>query len=292
MPLAAARSRAVRITAVVLVLGVALTAWVVHDRSSPVSRSNTAGSSGVDTDALNRRLPFQRLLYLPSAAVLRVQRAEQLLTVDCMARHGFTFKPVTSADSDEHPTPFGLESLAPQPSAASVTPEKSRGEAFTRALYGDPDKRISARGTMFKVTRPADGCQAEAEKRLLGDSRLRWLQLRIRLGEGEKEARGQVEKDADFRAMQARWSRCMSQAGFRAKDPVDVLLSLPRDTQPAENAAARADMRCKGATNYLPVAYARLRVVQQKWLDDHAATLTEWNRLQTRQDTVARKVLA
>lgn len=292
MLLAAARSHAVRIIAVVLVLAVALTVWVVHGRSSPAPPLSASGSTRVNTDALNRRLPFQRLLYLPSAAVLRVQRAEQQLTVACMARHGFTFKPVTSVGSGEHPTPFGLESLAPQPPDASVPPEKSRGKAFTRALYGDPGKRISAKGRMLKVTRPADGCQAEAEKRLLGDARLRWLQLRIQLGEGEKEARDQVEEDAAFRALQARWSRCMSQAGFREKDPLDVLLSLPRGTQPAANPAARADMRCKGATHYLPTAYARLRAVQQKWLDDHAATLTEWNRLQTRQDTEARKVLA
>jgi hypothetical protein len=51
-------------------------------------------------------------------------------------------------------------------------------------------------------------------------------------------------------------------------------------------------MRCKDATHYLPTAYNRLRVVQQDWLDDHAATVTEWNRLQTHQDTVAQKVLA
>jgi hypothetical protein len=292
MPLAAARSRAVRITSVILVLAVALTAWVVHGRSSPASRPTASGPAEVDTGALNRRLPFERLLYLPSAAILRVQRAERQLTVSCMRRHGFTFRPVTSAASDEHPTPFGLESLAPQPPAVSMPPEKSQGEAFTRALYGDPDKRISAKGTMFKVSRPAEGCQAEAEKRLLGDSRLRWLQLRIRLGEGEKEARGLLEKDGDFRALQARWGRCMSQTGFRQKDPLSVLLSLPRGTQPVANAAARADMRCKDATHYLPTAYNRLRVVQQDWLDDHAATVTEWNRLQTHQDTVAQKVLA
>ncbi|MET9463075.1 hypothetical protein ABZY05_50385 [Streptomyces canus] len=292
MLLAAAHRRAVRIAAVVLILAVALTAWVVHGRSSPATRPTTTGSADVDADALNRRLPFQRLLYLPSAAILRVQRAEQRLTVACMRRHGFTFKPATSAASDEHPTPFGLESLAPQPPAASVPPERSRGEAFTRALYGDPDKRISAKGTMFKISRPADGCQAEAEKQLLGNSRLRWLQLRIRLGEGEKEARDLLEKDGDYRALQARWGRCMRQTGFQQKDPLSVLLSLPRGTQPAANAAARADMRCKDATHYLPTAYNRLRVVQQDWLDDHSATLAEWNRLQTHQDALARKVLA
>lgn len=37
--------------------------------------------------------------------------------------------------------------------------------------------------------------------------------------------------------------------------------------------------------------YTRLRVVRQARLDAHASTLTEWNRLQTHQDTVARKVL-
>ncbi|MEU6195195.1 hypothetical protein [Streptomyces sp. NPDC047061] len=285
------RKTAALATAVVVV---ACAAWVYADRSGPAA---TAGlQHATDTAELSARLPFYPVLHAPSERQWRIAEAERRLAVRCMAAHGHRYTPAEiprpgTADAD-HPLPFGLES----PTAATASPgpsasEQRESKAFLAALYGPDDRRISARGRTIKVSWPAEGCQAEAEKRLLGSERLRWLRTTIQLGEGEQQARKDLDKDPAFRAADVRWARCMRAAGVETDDPVNLLDSLPRDTDFATNPVARADLRCKSDTGYLRTAYARLAVVQRAWLDAHPATLTAWRSLMQRQDAVARDVL-
>ena len=278
-----------------LVLMVAGGAWAFADRSGePVS---AARQQAATADELSARLPLYRLLHAPTDAQWRIDEAQRQLTIACMTKLGFRYGPAPapkpSGTDAEHPTPFGLETLTPAgTSAAEDGPsEVPQSKAFARALYGDPDKLISAHGKLIKVSRPADGCQAEAEKRLLGDERLQWLQLDIQLGEGEQEARKQLNNDPAFRAANARWAQCMHEAGFQQKDPLSLLYGLPRDTDLSTNSAAHADVRCKADTDYLRVSYTRLNAVQQTWLAKHASTLTAWNSLQRRQNAAAGQVL-
>lgn len=285
------RFRYAAVLAVALALVAGVTAWAFADRS-PAS-APTDGRTSTSPAELSKRLPFSVLLQERSGPQRSVVLAQRKLTGACMARLGFQYKPTAIETAEEHATPFGPESLAGLTPALPQAPpsEEPVSKAFIRALYGESDDRISAKGKLMAVTRPANGCQAGAEKQLLGDQRLRWLELRIRLGEGEKEARQQLDKDPGFRAANARWSTCMRDAGFDAKDPVSLLYDLPRGTDLAKSPAVRADIRCKGETDYLSAAYARLHAVQQTWLDRHAGTLTEWQTLQRRQGAVAREVL-
>ncbi|WP_089105217.1 hypothetical protein [Streptomyces hyaluromycini] len=286
------RKIAVLTTAVVVV--VACAAWVYAGRSGP---SGPAGRQpGPDMARLSARLPFYPLLHAPSERQWRIDEAERQLAITCMADRGYRYAPAAISRPSEatvdHPLPFGLESLATAAAAPGpAASEKQESKAFFAALYGSDDRRISARGKTIKVSWPATGCQALAEKRLLGSQRLRWLQVTIQLGEGEQQARKNLDKDPAFRAADARWARCMRAAGVETDDPVRLLNSLPRDTDFATSPVAKADIRCKSDTDYLRTAYTRLAVVQRAWLDAHPAVLATWRSLMQRQDRVAREVL-
>ncbi|MFJ9629636.1 hypothetical protein ACIRU8_18195 [Streptomyces sp. NPDC101175] len=285
--------RAIGAAVLVLLLVAGVTAWALTSRTA----SAPPGRSDPSLAGLAERLPFFGLLYEQSTAEIQVAEAQRQLAIDCMARQGFTYRPVQVAGAtgtaEAQPAPFGLESLTPpQPASSSPAPaEESPSPAFTRALFGDPAKRISAKGTTIRVSRPADGCLAEAEIRLLGADRLRWLQLRVQLGDGEQAARQQLAQDPRFRAATERWRQCMRTAGYDQKDPVTLLYGLPRGTDPARNPLTRADVRCKEDTGYLTTAYGRLEAAQQNWLDRHASLLSQWDALQLRRENAARKVL-
>ncbi|MEE1759756.1 MULTISPECIES: hypothetical protein [unclassified Streptomyces] len=294
MPLTAPRKRIRRVAALTLVIVIGGAAWTFAERSGQTP--SVAAQPVTSPAELSRRLPFHPILYAGPGAGVNTIRAEQQLTVSCMKKHGFTYTPAPITVVDEakagHRAPFGLESLAPPPEATEAAPaEVPKSEAFTRALYGDPDDLITAEGKQLRVSMPANGCQAEAEKQLLGDQRLRRLQLQLQLSDGEQEARQQLEKDPAFRTATARWRSCMRAVGFDEKDPVSLLTGLPRDINLTTDRAAYADVRCKDQTGYLTTAYTRLGVTQRTWLNRHSDLLADWNRLTHTQDAAARAVL-
>lgn len=275
-----------------LLLAAALATWAFTSRTEATALRPTAPTPA----ELAGRLPFFKILYARTTEEVQVAEAQRRLGIDCMARQGFSYRPAPVAgtgDTIDQPTTFGLESLTtPQPAPSSPAPaEEPPSPAFTRALFGDPGKRISAAGRTIRVSRPADGCLAEAEKRLLGADRLRWLQLRIQLGDGEKEARQQLDEDPEFRVVTERWRHCLHTAGYDQKDPVTLMYSLPRGIDPAKNPLVRADLRCKADTGYLTTAYTRLRAAQTAWLQRHPTLLTGWEALQLRRQDNARHVL-
>lgn len=169
--------------------------------------------------------------------------------------------------------------------------EPPRGEEFNRALFGNPDQRLAARGAKLEVSRPATGCLAEADQRLLGKGRIRWMQLTVLLHEAEQTAREQLDQDPAFRELTARWQRCMNQAGFRARDPREIVGSLSAEVDLGAAPAAVADIRCKRETTFLAVAYTRLAQHQQDQLDREPRLARDWATLQERQDAVARRTL-
>lgn len=238
--------------------------------------------------------PLYRMLYAPTEANERIDTAKNTLIADCMAAHGLTYTPhvehVTEQEALAALRPFGLES------ADAITPEPPPSEAnhsaeYARALFGDPDKRMVARGQRLEVSWPATGCQADAERRLLGDKRQRASELRLRLYDGERDTREQLDRDPVFAGANARWRACVNRARVDAPNPTALLSALPEDTDIAHDAAVRADLLCKRETGYLVVAYARLAGIQQDWLDAHAGMVDEWLLLRRHQDVVARHVL-
>ncbi|MDX3229192.1 hypothetical protein [Streptomyces sp. ME19-01-6] len=241
---------------------------------------------------LKARLPLYRFLYALTADDVRVSEARQRLIAACMDRHGFRYTPPPAPRTSDHatsyPAPFGLE---PADLVPPAVPEEPRGEAYVRALYGDPDKRISATDRTLRVTRPATGCQADAEERLLSDGRVRWLTLRLRLDDGEKQSRGAIGQSVEFRAVGDRWQRCMRQAGFDDSDPVALQRDLPAEADARTGPRARADLRCKESTGYLTTAYTVLGAAQRAWLTEHPTVERDWTALRDRQIRAAHDAL-
>ncbi|MFD3573179.1 hypothetical protein [Streptomyces sp. NPDC058644] len=274
--------------------------WALHDNTTPPARQS-AQQSGPEPAVLRSRLPFHPLLHAPTATSRRVYEARQRLITRCMTEHGFRYEapPVDAAPSAEAgsgPAPFGIETLNLPNSAdrpGTQPAERPRGKAFGRALYGDPQRKISARNKEITVSRPATGCLADAERRLLGEGGpRRALTLQLRLDQGERDALRTLGKDHAFRGATARWRSCMRQAGFpAAKDPQRLAAALRPDTPLAEQPAARADVTCKRATGYLERAYARLAVLQRRWLDANPQPAVEWRSLRQREGKAATKVL-
>ncbi|MEV7563964.1 hypothetical protein [Streptomyces tanashiensis] len=232
----------------------------------------------------------------------RSTEAQRRYAVACMARHGFRYEPpappLPGTGGDQRPQPFGQESAAPPaetPPPAEKPPapgSAETGKAYGLALFGDQKKRVTAKGTRgMKVSRPGDGCLAEGETRVLGDGRMRWLQVRIMLFEAQEQARADLEKDPEFRALNGRWRACMDEAGFTGRtDPARLLGALRTEAARHADGSLTADLRCKESTGYLPTAYARLAALQQRWLDGHPDVDRDWKALLRRQDEATRTV--
>ena len=238
--------------------------------------------------------PMFRMLYLPTDQDRRTTEAREALITRCMAAHGHNYSAqvgdVTEEEALAALRPFGLESIE-NLTTEPLPPEPQHSEAYARALFGDPGRRVQAHSDRLGMSLPADGCEAEAEHRLLGDQRQRALELRLRIYDGERETRERVDGDPAFVAAGERWRRCVSRSGVQARTPGELLDSLPGDLDLATNSAVRVDVRCKQETGYLDTAYARLAVLQQNWLDAHADLVAERQALRQRQYTAALQVL-
>ncbi|MEU2721758.1 hypothetical protein [Streptomyces smyrnaeus] len=268
--------------------------WALAGPAAPSARPSGATAELAE---LKADVPLNRVLYAPTDADVRVSVAKQRLITDCMADKGFDYQPppvprVSAADV-EYPKPFGLE---PTVRGGSQQPterlrEKKRSKAFSRALFGDPDRRISVKGKELKVTRPATGCQADAERRLSGNARVRLLELRLLLGDGEKHSRGAVAKDADLRKVNRAWQKCMARAGHDQKNPMGVVKKLKPGEDVRKSPLAQADLECKETTDYLATAYKALASAQRHWLGEHSKAFAEWKALNRRQQAAAREIL-
>jgi hypothetical protein len=238
--------------------------------------------------------PLYGLVYVVSESDQRIDTAKRTLIAACMASHGLTYAPyvenVTGDRALAELRPFGLETLNgvttdPPP------PEPVHDEEYSRALFGDPDQQVVARGARLELSAPATGCIAEAEYRLLGADRVHGTEIRLKLYDGERDTREQLDNDKAFIAANSRWRACMNRAGIDAPSPTELLHALPSDTDIATHPATSADVGCKRETDYLTTAYARLAALQQAWMDTHRDVVTEWIELRHRQDVVAQQVL-
>ncbi|MFE0647389.1 hypothetical protein ACFVZH_02200 [Streptomyces sp. NPDC059534] len=289
-----------RKNALVLVLGAAIGAAALSGcGATPEPDHRTAAATRIDLKELHRRPPVTEFLFTPNT---RSHEAQRRFAVACMAKRGFRYAPVAGAEAaesgDQLPQPFGLESTTPSPAAAEPVPDTppkpgspESTEAYGLALFGHQDKRVTAKGIRMSVSRPGEGCLAEAETRVLGDGRMRWLQVRIMLFEAQEQARDDVEKDPAFQAVTARWRACMDRSGFAGPGPAQLLASLRTADARTGSPALNADLRCKDETGYLDAAYTRLAAVQQGWLDRNPSIAEDWRTLTARQERASREVL-
>lgn len=237
--------------------------------------------------------PIYALVYTRAPADERIAAAQRKLITACVAAAGFTYRAAPNADAADaadSPHPFGLES-AEQPLAASAQEPVENAQGYSQALYGDPKRTVTAKGATLSVSAPQEGCLADAERRLLGEGRVRWMQLHILFFEAEGTARDRLDADAAFRAVNDRWQQCMREAGIAAQDPRSLLKSVPSGADVAADPTIRADLRCKERTGYLVPAYDRLTEMQRQVLAGDPALVPDWTSLRTKQDEAALRIL-
>ncbi|MEU4624815.1 hypothetical protein AB0G04_33190 [Actinoplanes sp. NPDC023801] len=226
-----------------------------------------------------------------------VDQAKTKLISPCMARFGLSYREPERADSPEDNAmlrPFGVESTAERAPAVPAEPEVpvAGGKAYGLALYGPPNRLVQARGEKITVTAPAVGCEADAERRLLGDKRVRQMELRILLFEAEERSLEAFDADRSFAPVRSAWRDCMRDAGFgKAADPATLHSELPASTNLATDPSVAADLACKARLDYLPRAYATMAAIQQRELARTPGALDEYNAIQQAQVTEARDVL-
>lgn len=290
------------VTTVAALLGVLVTAvLMVVPGPGRTAATTDSGASRAPDPGMPRgpdagQPPIYALVYSWTEAGERITLAQQQLITECMTARGFRYRPAAPATARDvaadRPTPFGLESLEPRETGEPLSEDtRAGGEEYGRALYGPPEQRIRARGSRITVSGPAAGCLAEAENRLLGTNRQRWMQLRILLLEAEEESRRRLDDDPEFRAGTAQWRECMRQAGFDSADPRRLFDEMPPETDIGNEPAARADVACKTRTGYLAIAYARLTEMQRIRLAEDPSISADWHSLLAAQDAVARDVL-
>jgi hypothetical protein len=240
--------------------------------------------------------PLYPLLYSWTATGAEIAAVQQRLVAACMTHHGFHYQAPPLAGPDtvaaEVPTPFGLESPDPPraatPVAAATAPTDPR---YAAALLGDPDRRVVVRAAGITVTAPATGCIAEAETRLLGADRGRWMQLRILLFAAEHAALRALDADRSYRQLTAAWSRCVAaRTGYHAPDPFQLQRAVLADHALYTGPVPRADLWCKAETHYLPLAYGRLAALQRHELDADPSVLRDWRRIRASQALIARSL--
>lgn len=258
-------------------------------QTSPAAAPSTAGEGRPVP-------PVNAVLYGVEEVDRAVNAAQELLVQKCMRRLGFTYaiNPTIDVSEVDRPQLFGLESLARKQGspAKAATPETPQGEAYGRALFGEESTRISVTGAdgVF-VSRPGNGCLAQAEERLVGDQRRRQIELRLQLASVETEAENRLYQDEEFRRVHGAWQDCMSDAGFELTSPLQVFADLRPGQDVATLPVAQADIGCKEQQRYLDVAYSRLAAAQHTLLDARPGLIEEWRTLLERKLRAARTVL-
>ncbi|WP_336214086.1 hypothetical protein [Nonomuraea sp. LPB2021202275-12-8] len=191
---------------------------------------------------------------LTDAERIELERAEEVLTQRCMARHGFPYWPAPPLSAEErrsigyvltdvawariHGYGGRIERklLAAKKTNRNIAyrnsliaPQRTRYDA---ALRGGRDvKPLSATlPAGGRITSMLGGCGAEAQEGLYGD-REEWFRL-------DKTATNllplyvpDLVKDPRFSAAQQAWARCMSRKGHPYTEPPEVRATLPRLTR-------------------------------------------------------------
>ncbi|MEX0173492.1 hypothetical protein [Streptomyces sp. LMG1-1-1.1] len=250
------------------------------------------------TDAARLAYPLDG--YKPTDEESRaIERAQALLTADCMKRFGFTYRP------PEQPRPvragagsrYGLtdagnasrHGYAPRGGAQAPgkAAEDDLGPAGDLALGGPPvrgrlpmslpesERTDSGRKVNGRKV-PVGGCGREGFLRMYAprDGAVDALFV-FRL---EAEAFTKARQDPRVARAVGEWSRCMAEQGYRTDDPVSPQedLGLAQDAAggPRAVAAAVQDVACKERTGLVGVWYAAEVGFQKRAVEQHAETLT------------------
>lgn len=237
----------------------------------PLAASSIAGarSGSTSTGPASTRTPsYDPAPAGPVTAEERriLDRAESLLTRDCVTRAGFQMWLVPSPPADElRSFPYIVDDVAwarkhgfgsdlveavdarrltdpNQRYVSGLSPE--RREAVLAALNGARPEGLEARLPSGGVMRrSAEGCTSEAQRRLYGDL-TEWYRSSKVVADLSYLRQRRVLADPAWTAALRPWARCLRQQGYAADSPERLRESVATRGRADEIAAAVAEARC------------------------------------------------
>ncbi|WP_405439147.1 hypothetical protein OG373_17415 [Streptomyces avidinii] len=243
---------------------------------------------------------------------IRMGQVQQNLVSRCMARYGFTYEGVRSAEppgagaEDRHRYLFGLAD--PQFAAAhgydktsgEGTPAKPQAPQLSDSAYvvmtgeqpGTQGGRIPDANTEEEAAAvdsgltaagqkvPAGGCGREGYRKLYAPTRDS-VDLLFTF-ELASEAHARSRQDSRVVDALEKWSSCMDKSGYTGiESPYDVVekLGLENDKGgPKAVTAAKADVACKREVNLVGIWGAVEKAYQERLVEEHAETLALYKR--------------
>ncbi|MGW6414044.1 hypothetical protein [Streptomyces sp. NPDC055055] len=283
--------------AAAVLLGAALLTACASGTDGP-SAAAPAPPSDV-TDAARLSYPLDG--YKPTDEESRgIERAQALLTADCMRRFGFSYRPpeqprpVRSATASR----YGLTDAATAsrygyaPRGGALPPPKAPADdglgATGELVLGGPPLRGRVPTSLAESERTDSGRTVNGRKVPVGGCGREGFLRMYAPREGavdalfvfrlETEAYTRARQDPSVARAVDAWSRCMAEKGYRTDDPVSPQqdLGLPPDAfgGPRAIAAAAQDVACKRRTRLVGLWYAAEAGFQREAAERHAETLT------------------
>ncbi|MEU3604917.1 hypothetical protein AB0E83_05590 [Streptomyces sp. NPDC035033] len=242
-----------------------------------------------------------------------LEKAQDLLTADCMKRYGFGYEaaPPPPARSSGTSYRYGVadEETAARYGYAKPGTDAER-EKPNEALL-PPDERMALRGpplgskpggglalpprTLEEQKKTdtgrtvngrkvlAGGCSREGHLRLYAEKK-QPVDLLFVFGM-EGEAMSRAKASPKVAAAVRAWSACMAEKGYRVTDPLESVRSLGLDPESrADLGSARAiaiakhDVACKKRVKLVPLWYEAEVEFQKELMEKHAETLAQFKR--------------
>ncbi|WP_371639819.1 hypothetical protein [Streptomyces virginiae] len=244
---------------------------------------------------------------------IRMGQVQQALVSRCMARYGFTYEGVRSADAagagvgasagaeDRHTYLFGLadpayaaahgyDKSAGEGSVAKPAPPPLSDSAYV-VMNGErpgaqggtaPDAnteeeaaRVDSGLTAAGQKVPAGGCGREGYRKLYAPTKDS-VDLLFTFGLAS-EAHDRSRQDSRVVDAVKKWSSCMEKSGYAGiASPYDVVEKLGLEDDkggPKAVTAAKADVACKREVNLVGIWGAVEKAYQERLVEEHAETL-------------------
>ncbi|MFD3662244.1 hypothetical protein ACFWVF_16825 [Streptomyces sp. NPDC058659] len=237
-----------------------------------------------------------------------LEKAQDLLTADCMKRFGFTYRPPVRPLPPTRSTTsrYGVTDEATVARYGYVKPgvgpgpdkpaEESLSSAEQLALSGPPLKSKPGGGlvlppltleesrktdsgrTLNGQKVPVGGCGREGHLRLYA-VRKDPVDLLYVFGM-ESEAFSRARQSPKVTKAVSAWSACMAEKGYRVTDPVSPQAALGLKSEAEFGgakaiAAARQDVACKKRTDLVALWYTAEVGFQNELMNQHAETLKQ-----------------
>jgi hypothetical protein len=310
-PATMARRRGGLAGAVALTLAAAAGVLVLGDRNADQAPATT-------------RQPAQAELGRQEITVL--DRAQRILADQCMVRRGFTrddearaavtvpdpgppqFRYVIDDPAWARTRGYGLAERRRAMAARAASAGQRRHEslpaaaklAYDRAYTGGDRPDLSAVApTGVTVQASADGCLADAQRRLYGDLH-RWFTARVTANNLAPAVMNAVWRDPRYGSAEQVWARCMRAAGVPVAGPRAARAEADRrgagrpavQAHAAEVAVATAEATCARTTGFGAVVRRIDREHSAAFQATYAGQLDAHRRLQRAALPRARAVVA